>query len=141
MTFVQPCKELRISGAKLPYLEMFTFLKSFFPSRLRSLLQSTMAPESSRLSNVRLEDHPTARNRAISVDILPSGSTIVSVPALTTILLPDQKGQRCDACLRHKSESIHLMACTGCRSYWYCGRKCTSQFSGYASMLLNHRAT
>jgi hypothetical protein len=84
-----------------------------------------MPPELSSLQNVHLDDHPTARSRTLSSTALPSGSVVLSVPALSVVLLPEQKGKRCDACLRLESETIHLRNCSRCHSYWYCGEKCT----------------
>lgn len=106
--------------------------------RNRMLLTSIMASsESSQLTLVKLVTHPTARSKAISTTYLAPGSTVVSVPSLSTVLLPDQKGQRCDACLRLKSDNVQLRACSGCHGYWYCGQQCASPFVSQIVKYLN----
>jgi len=76
---------------------------------------------------VRLESHPTARNRAIAAICLHPGAVIATVPSLATSLLPSQKGFRCDFCHRRASEEVNLNRCSGCASYWYCGKECQSR--------------
>ncbi|KAI0365729.1 SET domain-containing protein [Pilatotrama ljubarskyi] len=73
---------------------------------------------------VRLAPHPTARNAAVAVSYLPSGSVVASIPALATSLLPSEKGKRCDACHVLRSDEVQLRRCSGCASFWYCGTAC-----------------
>jgi hypothetical protein len=87
-------------------------------------LTGKMPSELTDLRNVRLDAHPVARSKAVSTALLPQGSVVVSVRALSTVLLPEQKGKRCDACLRLESEMILLRNCSRCQSYWYCGEEC-----------------
>ncbi|KAJ6584993.1 hypothetical protein B0H19DRAFT_405427 [Mycena capillaripes] len=71
---------------------------------------------------VKLEPHTgSARSQAVATKRLTAGSLIVSCEALTTVLLPQEKGQRCDACHR---KVPRLQKCTGCASYWYCSTNC-----------------
>lgn len=95
-----------------------------------------MAPsEASQLALVKLVPDSTARSKTISTTYLSPGSTVVYVPALSTVLLSDQKGQRCDLCLRLKSDGIQLRTCSGCHSYWYCGKYCAISFVSHISNL------
>ncbi|KAF9230193.1 hypothetical protein BU15DRAFT_91168 [Melanogaster broomeanus] len=74
---------------------------------------------------ISLQSHPTARDKAVSDSLLSLGSIIVSVGCLANVLLPNEKGRRCDFCLSLAPQSEgRLQRCTGCASYWYCGTKC-----------------
>ncbi|KAJ7069695.1 hypothetical protein C8F01DRAFT_1217270 [Mycena amicta] len=74
------------------------------------------------MSRVQLE--PVAgpcRSRAVATENLSAGSCVISCPPLATILLPQEKGRRCDYC--------HILApdlrkCSGCAEYLYCGAAC-----------------
>ncbi|KAJ7935654.1 hypothetical protein B0H13DRAFT_1949076 [Mycena leptocephala] len=71
---------------------------------------------------VKLEPHTgSGRSQAVATKHLSAGSLIVSCEALTTVLLPEEKGHRCDACHRL---SLRLQKCSGCASYWYCSSSC-----------------
>ncbi|KAI0315809.1 SET domain-containing protein [Amylostereum chailletii] len=72
-------------------------------------------------ASIRLEAHPTARNRALANIELKRGDTVIAISALSTALLPSDKGRRCDFC--HRLDVV-LSRCTGCASYWYCGVPC-----------------
>ncbi|KII89120.1 hypothetical protein PLICRDRAFT_139371 [Plicaturopsis crispa FD-325 SS-3] len=72
-------------------------------------------------SSFSLAPHPIARTQARADIPLSAGALITGVPALTTALLPSQKGNRCDACLRIMP---HPRRCTGCAQYWYCSAQC-----------------
>ncbi|KAF8073697.1 hypothetical protein FPV67DRAFT_761319 [Lyophyllum atratum] len=76
--------------------------------------------------NVRLALHPTARSQAVAVSQFSEGSTIATIPSLISVLLPQEKGRRCDTCFRISSEQRTLRKCTGCASYWYCSTECQS---------------
>ncbi|KAJ7784556.1 hypothetical protein B0H16DRAFT_1492964 [Mycena metata] len=71
--------------------------------------------------NVRLEPHASGRSQAVATKRLAAGSLIVSCDALTTVLLPQEKGQRCDAC---HTRSPGLRKCSGCAAYFYCSTQC-----------------
>ncbi|KIM43208.1 hypothetical protein M413DRAFT_398217 [Hebeloma cylindrosporum] len=71
-----------------------------------------------------LVPHATARDKCIAKTSLNEGSCIFTEPAFTTILLPSEKGQRCDNCFRLPSGKVRLQRCTGCGSYWYCDTQC-----------------
>ena len=77
-------------------------------------------------SQIRVEEHPTARNKAVITAPRAAGTVLLVVPALSTALLQTAKGRRCDHCHTFESETVRLRKCTGCASYWYCGRECTS---------------
>ncbi|KAF7365209.1 Carboxylic ester hydrolase [Mycena venus] len=71
---------------------------------------------------VKLEPHAgSGRSQAVATKRLSAGSPIVTCEALTTVLLPQEKSQRCDACHR---KSPRLQKCSGCASYWYCSTGC-----------------
>ncbi|KAK0461690.1 uncharacterized protein EV420DRAFT_1526601 [Desarmillaria tabescens] len=74
-------------------------------------------------ANVRLENHPTARSKAVAVSLLKPGALIVSVESLATVLLPVEKGRRCDAC---HTIPTSLRRCSGCASFYYCDASCQS---------------
>ncbi|KAI0057828.1 SET domain-containing protein [Artomyces pyxidatus] len=76
---------------------------------------------------VRLDAHPTARTMAVARSAMMKGETIVTATPLSTALLPEQKGRRCDFCHILKAGNIQLFKCSGCASYWYCGSQCDSQ--------------
>ncbi|KAI0354898.1 SET domain-containing protein [Trametes cingulata] len=78
-------------------------------------------------TRVRLAPHPTARNAAVSTSHLLAGSVIASVTALSTSLLPSNKGKRCDACHVLQSDDVKLRRCSGCASFWYCGTACQNK--------------
>ncbi|KAJ6477438.1 hypothetical protein C8R47DRAFT_1020498 [Mycena vitilis] len=63
----------------------------------------------------------SSRSQAVATKDLVAGALIVSCEALTTVLLPEEKGQRCDTCHR---TFPRLQKCTGCASYWYCDPEC-----------------
>lgn len=87
---------------------------------------------------VRLKPHPTARDQAVAVTSLTPGTIIVSSPSLSTILLPSDKGKRCDGCHVLRSPNIELKKCSACSKYWYCGTKCNVWLKNY---LLLHPET
>lgn len=76
--------------------------------------------------SLSLQHHQTARDKTVSTCRLPAGTVILSVRSLTSILIPKEKGRRCDFC--HSctpQDRSRLQRCTGCASYWYCDSKCT----------------
>ncbi|KZP33583.1 hypothetical protein FIBSPDRAFT_720739 [Athelia psychrophila] len=88
-----------------------------------------MPSEWESLVNVALETHPTARQKATCKTPLSAGSTILSIQALATVLLPTEKGRRCDHCLQATEV---LLNCSGCRAYAYCGQTCQlAQWKAY----------
>ncbi|KAI0030426.1 hypothetical protein K488DRAFT_54292 [Vararia minispora EC-137] len=70
---------------------------------------------------LRLDDDPKARNRAIATEGFKQGDIVARIPALSTALLPSEKGVRCDNCHRKEKK---LFRCTGCAAYYYCGSEC-----------------
>ncbi|KAF8840609.1 SET domain-containing protein [Paxillus ammoniavirescens] len=75
--------------------------------------------------NVSLQSHAAARDKAVSNSLLPVGTSIVSATSLANVLLPKEKGRRCDFCLSLAPQNkVRLQRCTSCASYWYCGTKC-----------------
>ncbi|KAF8134782.1 hypothetical protein K438DRAFT_1640448, partial [Mycena galopus ATCC 62051] len=71
--------------------------------------------------SVKLEPHDgSGRSQAVARKPLAAGFVIVSCEALATVLLPGEKGKRCDACHRVAT----LQKCTGCAAYWYCSTSC-----------------
>ncbi|KAJ3531387.1 hypothetical protein NMY22_g8174 [Coprinellus aureogranulatus] len=81
------------------------------------------AAEWTTLPNALIELQPDdrARNKAVARKDIPVGSTVFSTPAFATVLQDNQKGHRCDYCLR---KQLNLKRCSGCGSYWYCDAKC-----------------
>lgn len=80
-------------------------------------------------SNVRLEKHHIAREKACATTAFRTGATVLAVDALTVALLGGQKGQRCDFCLRAPLVDDRLLRCSGCAAFWYCGEACTDDQS------------
>ncbi|KAH8114566.1 SET domain-containing protein [Phellopilus nigrolimitatus] len=76
-------------------------------------------------THVRLLDHSTARNQAAAKHRLSPGTTIVFDVALSAVLIPEEKGSRCDACFRRSQND--LKRCSGCVEYWYCGLDCQNR--------------
>ena len=77
-------------------------------------------------SGIQLQDDARARGRAVASKFLAAGSVVPSDSCLTAVLLPSEKGRRCDACYR-MSKDRALRKCSGCASYWYCDTDCTSR--------------
>ncbi|KAK7056854.1 hypothetical protein VNI00_002571 [Paramarasmius palmivorus] len=75
--------------------------------------------------HLRLEPHPSARDQCVATQAISPGSRIFSETALVTVLLPSDKGKRCDACYILPND-IQLKKCTGCASFWYCDTACQS---------------
>ena len=61
------------------------------------------------------------RDCAKSTRPIRRGSVILSLTPLATALSRDQKGRRCDLCLK-LSESLSM--CSKCRTTWYCNHHC-----------------
>lgn len=74
---------------------------------------------------VVLAPHATARNQAIARRALQLGEVLMRVEAASFVLLPEEKGKRCDACCR----ALPLRRCSRCASYWYCSETCESMES------------
>ncbi|KZT65794.1 SET domain-containing protein [Daedalea quercina L-15889] len=90
-------------------------------------------------AHVRLETHLTARNKAAASSSLAAGTVILVAPALSTALVQAAKGLRCDNCHRLASDVVQLRKCTGCASYWYCGRQCQSvQWKAHHRRICKH---
>ncbi|GJE99629.1 SET domain-containing protein [Phanerochaete sordida] len=79
------------------------------------------------LDNVHLAPHPIARTQATAARLLRAGAIVLAAPALTTALIPSQKGERCDHCHRAPAEGRRLSKCTGCAAFWYCGTACQTK--------------
>ena len=98
--------------------------------RTDSPLPSLMFSPSVLPDNLCLQHHPTARDRAVSTCRLSAGRVILLVRSLTSLLLPNEKGRRCDFCHSLAPQDRgRLQRCTGCASYWYCDSKCTHDSS------------
>ncbi|KAJ7644145.1 hypothetical protein FB45DRAFT_987729, partial [Roridomyces roridus] len=69
----------------------------------------------------RLEPDQRARSRTVATRDLPAGSLVVSCHAITTVLIAEQKGKRCDTC---HTKAAQLQRCSGCASYFYCSQSC-----------------
>lgn len=57
--------------------------------------------------------HPTARSQALSLNDLVAGDSIMTTTPLSAILLPSEKGNRCDNCFVRRQ----VQKCSGCGSY------------------------
>ncbi|RPD62331.1 SET domain-containing protein [Lentinus tigrinus ALCF2SS1-7] len=77
-----------------------------------------------RAPKIRLAQHPIARGLAAAREVLPSGAAIAHIPALSSCLLPSEKGRRCDWCHHLQSESVTLRRCSRCAAFWYCDNTC-----------------
>ncbi|KAG9000226.1 hypothetical protein FRB93_012766 [Tulasnella sp. JGI-2019a] len=75
-------------------------------------------------SMYHLERDGRAGDRAIASQSIKAGDLVLSSMALSTLLLPAEKGVRCDQCLGSPSSNVKLRRCSGCISYWYCGVEC-----------------
>ncbi|KAJ7250862.1 SET domain-containing protein [Mycena haematopus] len=73
------------------------------------------------MENVQLEPHAAGRSQGVASKHLSAGFVIMSCEALATVLLPQEKGRRCDACHRVVPT---LQKCSGCASYFYCSTGC-----------------
>ncbi|KAJ7780697.1 SET domain-containing protein [Mycena maculata] len=71
--------------------------------------------------DVELAPAVSGRSKAVSTRHLSAGSLIVSCEALGTVLIPEEKGKRCDTCHRNPPQ---LQKCSGCASYFYCSATC-----------------
>ncbi|KIJ61103.1 hypothetical protein HYDPIDRAFT_97356 [Hydnomerulius pinastri MD-312] len=84
-----------------------------------------MTPPGVLPDTISLLPHPTARDKTVANAGLLAGTVIISVPSLANVLLPAEKGRRCDFCLSLASRSeMRLQRCSGCAAYWYCGIEC-----------------
>ena len=91
-----------------------------------------MFPPGALPAHLSLQQHPTARDKAVATRWLPAGTVILSVRALASVLLPQEKGRRCDFCHSLAPQDRgHLQRCTGCASYWYCDATCTHDVAKY----------
>ena len=75
--------------------------------------------------SIRLESHPSARDKAVTSSFIRVGQSVLSIDPLLTSLSLDQKGRRCDACHVLGTPSVPLLKCSRCAGYWYCGPQCT----------------
>ncbi|KDQ20923.1 hypothetical protein BOTBODRAFT_100397 [Botryobasidium botryosum FD-172 SS1] len=75
-------------------------------------------------ADFELRSSPLYRSSALVSRPVAAGSTILRIPALSAVLLPEQKGLRCDTCFSPRSERKGLSRCTGCHLYWYCSAQC-----------------
>jgi hypothetical protein len=75
---------------------------------------------------LELQDDARARSRAVASKTIAAGSVILSDSYLAAVLLPSEKGRRCDTCYRMSKDKA-LRKCSGCASYWYCDTNCTSR--------------
>ncbi|KAJ7288313.1 hypothetical protein C8J57DRAFT_1279819 [Mycena rebaudengoi] len=71
---------------------------------------------------IKLEPHAFGgRTKAVAVAHLSAGSLLVACEAFATVLLPEEKGRRCDYCHRRRSA---LQKCSACAGYFYCDATC-----------------
>lgn len=75
-------------------------------------------------SFIRLVPHDRARSHAVAAVVLSPGATILRNRALATVVLPDEKGLRCDSCFHNSGQRLRLKRCSGCAEYWYCNESC-----------------
>ena len=68
------------------------------------------------------------RDRAIATQSFSAGDLILSVRPLATVLLPFQKGRRCDYCLQPLDST---QRCSVCKEYWYCDRRCAVPYDAW----------
>ena len=95
--------------------------QGFTTSKFCLMFSPSVLPE-----NLSLQHHQTARDKAVRTCWLSAGTVILSVRSLTSMLLPKEKGRRCDFCHSLAPEDRgRLQRCTGCALYWYCDSKCT----------------
>ncbi|KAJ7672720.1 hypothetical protein B0H17DRAFT_1183338 [Mycena rosella] len=89
---------------------------------------------SSRISEelVKLEPHASGRSQAVATKKLSAGSLIVSCEALSTILLPAEKGERCDACNRKSAQLQKFCQALQWQSHH---KKICKRFNKYTSSL------
>ncbi|KAI5117923.1 hypothetical protein M0805_002002 [Coniferiporia weirii] len=98
-------------------------LSSQFVSRIAGDTSFQRGPDGTwQNPYINLAKHSSARNQAVAKYSLLPGTTIVRDIALSVVLLPEEKGQRCDACLRRARGT--LRRCSGCTEYWYCNLDC-----------------
>ncbi|KAL0961154.1 hypothetical protein HGRIS_006126 [Hohenbuehelia grisea] len=75
--------------------------------------------------SLRLESHLEARNKAVAARNISAGAVVLSTPGFATVLLPSEKGRRCDAChLPGGGQRQAILRCSGCASYFYCDSSC-----------------
>ncbi|KAH7107199.1 hypothetical protein BKA62DRAFT_686259 [Auriculariales sp. MPI-PUGE-AT-0066] len=73
-----------------------------------------------------IESHPDPRIRsqAIATRDLITGTRVLRDLARATVLLPSDKGTRCDWCLRKPTDASSLRRCSRCTVYNYCDPQC-----------------
>ncbi|KAJ3920459.1 hypothetical protein F5877DRAFT_37978 [Lentinula edodes] len=76
--------------------------------------------------NVSLEPLAVGRSRCMASIAFSAGSIILSNSSFIDVLLPSEKGHRCDHC-HNLSGSGSLKRCTGCASFYYCDQTCQSK--------------
>jgi len=95
------------------------------------LCNSCVGPDMHGDVPFRLEPAGDAkRNRAIAAKGILAGNVILSNRPLSTVLVPYQKGRRCDYCLRRVSSTLR---CSACKEYWYCDQRCTVTFKPHCA--------
>ncbi|GJJ13275.1 hypothetical protein Clacol_007526 [Clathrus columnatus] len=80
---------------------------------------SILACGSTRHPSLALQPHPTARSKAVVTENVSAGTILLTTSPLSTVLIQQEKGRRCDLCLLPNE---NLRRCTGCKAYWYCGQ-------------------
>ena len=116
---------------------VFTAASPSFTTPLCASIPAVVRSTAKMSDLVRLGPHPTSRNAAVAKSLVKAGSTVVSVSALSTCLLPSEKGRRCDGCHILESEEVQLRRCSGCASSWYCGTTCARRHPSAGSMRLH----
>ncbi|KAJ4482063.1 hypothetical protein J3R30DRAFT_3456152 [Lentinula aciculospora] len=76
--------------------------------------------------NVYLEPQAVGRSRCMANTTFSAGSIILSNRSFVNVLLPSEKGHRCDHC-HYLSSPGSLKRCTGCVSFYYCDQICQSK--------------
>lgn len=73
--------------------------------------------------NIYLEQkvHQITRNAVYAKKKLEPGTILMEEKVLSSVLLPEAKGSRCDCCLR---EGKAMKRCSGCAAYFYCDTVC-----------------
>lgn len=71
-----------------------------------------------------IKSHHVARDMAVAACPIAAGQCVLTTTALTTSLLPHEKGRRCDYCFRLAADGHKLSRCSGCGSFWYCDVHC-----------------
>lgn len=89
---------------------------------------ATVSPEEDLLSlhlhhrGVAIERRPGRGRCVVATCTLPAGTEVMSVAAVTAVLRPVHRGERCNCCLKRAEGK--LLRCSGCRLAFYCSPAC-----------------